>query len=70
MYKNFEIVGNKATNEADNYVIYYDGCYLGTSLTNYNSRIMNARTIVKFDCFASFEECIDYYDKYFRRDKK
>lgn len=29
--------------------------------------LMNAAAITKFDGFTSFEACIDYYDKYFRR---
>lgn len=67
MDKNFTIADNMAINETENYIIYYDGCFRGTSLDNYRARIMNARAISKFDGFTCFQECIDYYDKHFRR---
>lgn len=70
MYKNFTIIDNEAVNVKENYIIYHDWCFKGTSLDNYQARIINHRIIINFEGFTSFEECIDYFDTYLRRAKK
>ena len=45
------------------------GCYEFTSKDNYNSRISDARKILKLnerDGFVTIDDCIDYANKYLK----